>query len=154
MLNLNDNYKLGNVKQIKLKSLQDKTGRYIMKEKMKVKIKSAFDGKVSNIVCHQLNELCGKKWTKEELQGILNSTEKCYLNEIGRIYMVDKVKVNYMSANYLLVIPKELITSTGKQLYVWLYRNNINKSFGKINIGSDDSFEYAIVENYYFNTKK
>ena len=48
-----------------------------MKENMKVIIKSTFDGKVSNVVCHQLNELCGQKWTKEELRRILKSTEKC-----------------------------------------------------------------------------
>ena len=123
-----------------------------MNERMKVKIKSAFDGKVSNTVCHQLNELCGNKWTKVELQGIFNSTEKCYLNEIGRKYMVDNSLVKYVSAFYILVLPKQFITSTGKQVYVWLYRKNTNERFGRINVGVNDDFEFAVVENYFVKT--
>lgn len=120
-----------------------------MKTTITVKIKSAFDGKVSNIVCHQLNELCGQKWTKEELRRILNSTEKCYLNEIGRKHKVGKSLVKYASAYYILVLPKQFITSTGEQVYVWVYRENTNESFGRINVGIEDTFDYDVVKNYF-----
>ena len=125
-----------------------------MNERMNVIIKEVFDGKVSNIVCHQLNELCGQKWRKEEIREILNSTDKCYLNEIGRKYNVGKNMVKYASAYYILVLPKQFITSTGEQIYVWLYRKNSNESFGRINIGTYDVFDYDIVKNYYSKTKK
>lgn len=125
-----------------------------MKENMKVIIKSTFDGKVSNVVCHQLNELCGQKWTKEELRRILNSTEKCYLNEIGRKYMVGKRIVKYASAYYILLLPKQFFTVTGLQVYVWIYRKNTNESFGKINVGIEDTFDYDVVRNYFSGQKR
>lgn len=124
-----------------------------MNTNMKVIIKGDFDGKVSNILCHNLNELCGQKWTKAALLEILNSSKKCYLNEIGRKYMVDKNKVNYMSACYLLVAPEQFFTVTGEQLYVWLYRENTNERFGSINIGVDEDFDYSVVRNYFTKTK-
>lgn len=124
-----------------------------MQTRMKAKIKRDFDGKVSNIVCHKLNELCGQKWTREELREFLNSANKCYLNEIGRKVMIDRSKVNYVSAIYILVFPEQFITSKGEQLYVWLYRKNTNESFGKINIGVEDDFDYEVVEKYYAMTK-
>lgn len=124
-----------------------------MKEKMKVKIKSVFDRKVSNIVCHQLNELCVQKWKKEEIQIIIDSTNKCYLNEIGRKHEVDNSFVKYASAFYILVLPKQFITSTEKQVYVWLYRKSPNERFGRLNVGIDDDFDYDIVKNY-FSLKK
>lgn len=120
-----------------------------MKDTIKVKIKRDFDGKVSNIVCHELNELCGQKWTKEEIREVLNSTVKCYLNEIGRKHNVDNSSVKYASAYYILVLPKQFITSTGEQIFVWLYRKNINECFGRINFGVDDDFDYAVVENHF-----
>ena len=125
-----------------------------MKATIKVKIKRGFDGKVSNIVCHKLNELCGQKWTKEEIREILNSTGQCYLNEIGRKHNVGKSLVKYASAYYILVLPKQFITSTGEQIYIWLYRKNTNESFGRINIGIDDGFDYAVVKNHFTKTKK
>lgn len=120
-----------------------------MKATIKVKTKRDFDGKVSNIVCHKLNELCGQKWTKEEIREALNSTGKCYLNEIGRKYKVGRSLVKYTSAYYLLVLPKQFFTSTGEQVYVWLYRKNTNESFGRINVGVDEDFDYAVVKNYF-----
>ncbi len=125
-----------------------------MTTKMKVTIKRDFDGKVSNIICHRLNELCEQKWTKAELLEILNSSKQCYLNEIGRKYMVDRSKVLYASAYYLLVMPKQFVTTSGKQLYVWLYRDSTIEGFGSINIGVDEDFEYSIVRNYFTKTKK
>ena len=122
--------------------------------KMKVKIKRDFDGKVSTSICHKLNELCGQKWKIAEIKEILNLTGKSYLNEIGRKSMVNGSKVNYVSANYLLVAPKQFITSTGEQIYVWLYRKSTDESFGKINIGADDDFDYAVVKNHFAKTKK
>lgn len=68
--------------------------------------------------------------------------------------MVDRFEVNYMSANYILVIPKQFITSKGEQLYVWRYRKRTNESFGKTNIGTEDDFEYFIVRNYFTNIDK
>ena len=122
--------------------------------KMKVKTKRDFDGKVSNIICHRLNELCEQKRTKAELLEILNSSKQCYLNEIGRKYMLDKSKVLYASACYLLVLPKEFVALTGEQLYVWLYRDNVNMRFGSINLGVAEDFEYAVVRNYYTKIQK
>lgn len=116
---------------------------------MKVKIKLDFDGKVSTSICHKLNELCVQKWKIVEIKEILNLADKFYLNEIGRKVMADRSKVNYGSANYLLVAPKEFVTSTGEQLYVWLYRESTNESFGKINIGGDDDLDYEVVKNYF-----
>ncbi len=124
-----------------------------MKATLKVKIKSVFDEKVSNIVCHRLNELCGQKWTKNEIREVLNSTSKCYLNEIGRKYNVGKSLVKYASAYYVLVLPKQFITLTGEQICVWLYRENTNESFGRINIGTDDDFDFAVVTNTYYKEK-
>lgn len=121
---------------------------------MKVTIKRDFDGKVSNIICHRLNELCEHKWTKAELLEILNSSKQCYLNEIGRKFMVDRNKVLYASAYYLLVMPKQFITTSGEQLYVWLYRESTIEGFGSINIGVDEDFEYSVVRNYFTKTKK
>ena len=125
-----------------------------MKDTIKVKIKRDFDGKVSNIVCHELNELCGQKWTKEEIREVLNSTVKCYLNELGRKHNVDNSSVKYASAYYILVLPKQFITSTSEHVYVWLYRKNTNESFGKINVGIEDTFDYAIVKNYFLGQKR
>ncbi len=119
---------------------------------MKVKIKRDFDGKVTTSLCHKLNELCGQKWKIAEIKEILNLTDKSYLNEIGRKSMVNGSKVNYVSANYLLVAPKQFITSTGEQIYVWLYRKSTDESFGKIKIGVDDDLDYEVVKNYF--TKK
>lgn len=144
---------LENVIIKKLKSQQDKTSRKIMKAKMSLKIRNAFDGKVSNIVCHQLNELCGQKWTKKEIREILNSTVRSYLNEIGRKSTIEGTRVMYSSANYLLVMPKQFISTKSEQLYIWLYRKSIDESFGKINIGIDDVFDYSVVKNYYIKTK-
>lgn len=125
-----------------------------MNTKMKVTIKRDFDGKVSNIICHRLNELCEHKWTKAELLEILNSSKQCYLNEIGRKFMVDRNKVLYASAYYLLVMPKQFITTSGEQLYVWFYRESTIEGFGSINIGVDEDFEYSVVRNYFTKTKK
>lgn len=144
---------LENVIIKKLKSQQDKTSRKIMKAKMSLKIRNAFDGKVSNIVCHQLNELCGQKWTKKEIREILNSTVRSYLNEIGRKSTIEGTRVMYSSANYLLVMPKQFISTKSEQLYIWLYRKSIDESFGKINIGIADVFDYIVVKNYYIKTK-
>lgn len=141
--------KLNNVK---LKYQQDKTGKYFIMN-MKVKTKRDFDSKVSNIICHNLNELCGHKWTKVELRNILNSADKYYLNEIGRKFMVDRSKVLYASAYYLLVMPKQFVTTSGEQLYVWLYRESTIEGFGSINIGVDEDFEYSVVRNYFTKTK-
>ena len=124
-----------------------------MKAKMSLKIRNAFDGKVSNIVCHQLNELCGQKWTKKEIREILNSTVRSYLNEIGRKSTIEGTRVMYSSANYLLVMPKQFISTKSEQLYIWLYRKSIDESFGKINIGIADVFDYIVVKNYYIKTK-
>jgi hypothetical protein len=125
-----------------------------MVKKMKVLIKRDFDGKISNSVCHQINELCGKNWTKIEIYEILNSTSKKYLNEIGRKFMVNRCIVNYIFANYILVMPKQFITSTGEQLYVWIYREKTSGCFGKINIGVSDDFEYSIVKNHHLFMQK
>lgn len=124
-----------------------------MKAKMTLNIKRDFDRKVSTSVCHELNELCGQKWTMKELREILNSTNKCFLNEIGRKFTVERTKVLYPSANYLLVVPKQFISTKGEQLYVWLYRKKTDESFGKINNGTYDVFDYEIVKNYYTKTK-
>lgn len=124
-----------------------------MKSKMTIKIKRDFDAKVSTAVCHKLNELCGQKWKIAEIKEMLDQTDKFYLNEIGRKVMVDRNIVNYMTANYILVTPKQFITSSGEQLYVWLYRESTNESFGKINIGLANDFDYAVVKHYYATKK-
>ena len=125
-----------------------------MKAKMTLNIKRDFDGKVTTSVCHKLNELCGQKWTMIELREILNSTDKCFLNEIGRKFTVGRTKVLYPSSNYLLVMPKQFISTKGEQLYVWLYRKNTDERFGKINIGVEDDFDYSVVRNYFTNKNK
>ncbi len=66
--------------------------------------------------------------------------------------MVDNSLVKYASAFYILVLPKQFITSTGKQVYVWLYRKNTNERFGRINVGVNDDFEFAVVKNYFVKT--
>ena len=85
---------------------------------MKANIKRDFDDKVSTSACHKLNELCGQKWTMVEIREILNSADKNYLNEFGRKVMLDRSKVKHMTANYILVLPKQFITSKGEQIYV------------------------------------
>ena len=122
---------------------------------LKVIVKRDFDGKVSPSICHKLNNICGQKWKIIEIVDILNSAEKHLLNELGRINTIDNEKVKYSSAHYLMVLPEQFVSLTGKQLYVWLYRESTDDSFRKvkINMGDYDGFDHAVVKNYY-NKKK
>ena len=120
---------------------------------MKANIKTDFERKMSTRFCRDLKDLSGQKWTMPKIREIINSTDKYYLNEIGRKFMLDGNKVKYDTANYMLAVPRQFITSTGEQLYVWLYRESTDVKFGKINIDTANVFDYAVVKNYYTKTK-